>query len=119
MIRTSKVTPPNAFPLGPIMMNPTKFSVSSTLFSGCAIIAHEIRQYVGSKEIMMASSTKARVVIAPTGVVNVHVSAEILYNLEAAQQLTKTILGRLGCPGCTSGRQILFHQEEGEFTVGN
>lgn len=65
----------------------------------------------------MTSATKARVVIAPSGIVNVHVSAETLYSLEATQQLTKTILGRLGCPTCCSGRQILFQQEEGEFKV--
>jgi hypothetical protein len=67
----------------------------------------------------MASLTKARVVIASNGVVNVHVSAETLYNLEATQQLTRSILGRLGCPTCCSGRQILFQQEEGGFSVGD
>lgn len=60
---------------------------------------------------------KARVVVAPTGVVTAHVSAEALYNLDAVQKLTASILGRLGCPGCCSGRQILFQQEEGEFNV--
>jgi hypothetical protein len=66
----------------------------------------------------MATSTKARVVVAPAGVVNVHVSADTLYNMEAMQQLQKSVLGRLGCPTCCSGRQILFQQEEGEFSVG-
>jgi hypothetical protein len=66
----------------------------------------------------MATSTKARVVVMPTGVVNVHVAAETLYNLEALQQIQKSILGRLGCAMCCSGRQILFQQEEGEFSVG-
>jgi len=47
------------------------------------------------------------------------VSAETLYNLEATQQLTRSILGRLGCPTCCSGRQILFQQEEGGFSVGD
>jgi hypothetical protein len=66
----------------------------------------------------MATSAKARVVVAPGGgVVNVHVSADTLYNMEAMQQLQKSILGRLGCPTCCSGRQILFQQEEGEFSV--
>jgi hypothetical protein len=66
----------------------------------------------------MATSTKARVVVAPAGVVNVHVSADTLYNLDAMQQLQKSVLGRLGCPTCCSGRQIFFQQEEGEFAVG-
>lgn len=66
----------------------------------------------------MATPVKARAVVAPSGVVNVHVSAETLYNLEAVQQLQRSILGRLGCPTCCSGRQILFQQEEGEFNVG-
>jgi hypothetical protein len=66
----------------------------------------------------MAASTKAKAVVAATGVVNVSVSPETLYNLDAMQQIQKSILGRLGCPGCCSGRQILFQQEEGEFSVG-
>ena len=65
----------------------------------------------------MASTHQARVVIASNGVVNVHVSADTLYNLEATQQLTRAILGRLGCTTCCSGRQILFQQEEAEFTL--
>jgi hypothetical protein len=65
----------------------------------------------------MATSTKARVVVMPTGVVNVHVAPETLYNLEALQQVQASVLGRLGCRTCCSGRQILFLQEEGEFKV--
>jgi len=67
---------------------------------------------------MATTTSKARVVIAPTGVVNVHVSAETLYDLDATQALQKSILGRLGCPTCCSGRQILFQQEESTFEVG-
>ena len=60
----------------------------------------------------------ARVVIEGTSnVVRVNVSGETLYNLEATEQLTRTILGRLGCQGCCSGIQILFQQEEQEFVV--
>ena len=66
----------------------------------------------------MAASTKAKAVVAATGVVNVSVSPETLYNLDAMQQIQKSILGRLGCPTCCSGRQIFFQQEEGEFSVG-
>jgi hypothetical protein len=66
----------------------------------------------------MATNPKARVVVAPTGAVNVHMSAETLYNLEAMQQVQKSILGRLGRPTCCSGIQIFFQHEEGEFSVG-
>jgi len=66
----------------------------------------------------MPADTRARVVVeGNTGLVRVHVSAETLYNLEATQQLTREILARLGCGGCCSGRQILFQQEESEFSV--
>jgi hypothetical protein len=66
----------------------------------------------------MPDATKARVVVeGNSGVVRVHVNAETLYNLEATQQLTKIILGRLGCGACCSGRQIIFQQEESEFVV--
>ena len=66
----------------------------------------------------MPAATKARVVVeGDTGVVRVHVSAETLYNLEATQQLTRAVLGRLGCGACCSGRQIIFQQEEGEFSI--
>jgi hypothetical protein len=66
----------------------------------------------------MASLGKARVVVEPTGAVRVHVSGEVLYNLEATLKLTKEILGRLGCGTCHSGRQILFQQDAVEFSVG-
>ena len=61
---------------------------------------------------------KAHVVLAPNNVVNVHVSSETLFNLEATNNLRAAILGRLGHPGCCSGFQILFHQTEGEFNLG-
>jgi hypothetical protein len=66
----------------------------------------------------MPDANKARVVVeGNSGVVRVHVSAETLYNLEATQQLTRAILGRLGCNACCSGRQIIFQQEESEFSI--
>ncbi|HXM42275.1 MAG TPA: hypothetical protein VN924_13565 [Bryobacteraceae bacterium] len=66
----------------------------------------------------MASIPNARVVVGPSGIINVHVSAETLYNLEALQRITATIIGRTGCNTCHSGRQILYQQEENEFTLG-
>jgi hypothetical protein len=70
-----------------------------------------------SGRLQTKSGAKARVVIAPTGAIHVHVSPEVLYNLEATQELTGIIMGRCGHPLCTSGRQLLFQQEEAEFTV--
>jgi hypothetical protein len=65
----------------------------------------------------MTAKPKARVVVQPNGTINVHVSAETLYNLESTQSLLRGVLGRVGCPTCCSGRTILFQQEEAEFTV--
>jgi hypothetical protein len=66
----------------------------------------------------MAASAKARVVVsASDNIVRVHVPAETLYNLDQTQQLMRSVLGRLGCPACCSGRFIIFQQEEGEFRV--
>jgi hypothetical protein len=66
----------------------------------------------------MSSSGKARVVVGPAGVVTVKVSAETLYNYEAIARLIPGILGPLGCQTCHSGRQLIFQQEEEEFSVG-
>ena len=66
----------------------------------------------------MPTPPKARVVLAASNAVTVHVSGDTLYNLDAMQQIQKSILGKLGCPTCCSGRQIFFQQEEGEFAVG-
>jgi len=65
----------------------------------------------------MPSTQKARVNIEPGGTVRVQVSAEALYNLDTLQKLQREVLGRLGCPTCCSGRQILFQQVESEFSV--
>jgi hypothetical protein len=62
---------------------------------------------------------KPRIVVEGGGsnLVRVHVSGETLYNLEATQRLSRSVLGRLGCPGCCSGIQILFQQVEQELPV--
>ncbi len=58
------------------------------------------------------SGAKARVVIAPAGAIHIHVSPEVLYNLEATQELTRAVMGRYGHPNCCSGLQLLFQLEE-------
>jgi hypothetical protein len=66
----------------------------------------------------MSTAAKARVVVESSGVVNVHVRPEILFDLKAVQSLQGMVLGKLGCMACTSGYQIVFKGEENEFTVG-
>ncbi|HEX6441048.1 MAG TPA: hypothetical protein VF007_02600 [Stellaceae bacterium] len=66
----------------------------------------------------MAAGVKARVVVSADNMVRVKVPAEAMYHLETIQQVQKSVLGRLGCPTCCSGRFILYEQEEGEFGVG-
>jgi hypothetical protein len=63
-------------------------------------------------------NTKARVVVESSGVVNVHVKPEVLFDLKAIQSLHGQILGKLGCMACCSGYQIIFKGEESEFAVG-
>lgn len=43
--------------------------------------------------------------IAPQRV-TVHVPREVAYNFDKMTQLTKSVLGKLGCDGCHSGRVI-------------
>ena len=67
---------------------------------------------------MPTVATKAKVSVSQSGAVNVAVSPEALYNLQAMQQIQAAVLGKLGCPTCCSGRILTFHQEEGEFGIG-
>jgi hypothetical protein len=66
----------------------------------------------------MSNVAKARVRIDPSGVINVHVKPEILFDLKSVQTLQASILGRLGCLACCSGFQIIFRTEENEFSIG-
>ena len=87
------------------------------------MITRPRREWLEAGGFQMAAPTQtraaqqAKVVVGANNVVRVNVSAETLYNLEATQQLTRAILGRLGCGGCHSGVQILFQQEETEFNI--
>jgi len=40
--------------------------------------------------------------------VNVYVPRDVAFNLEQMNQVTKKVLGRLGCPNCHSGRMLDF-----------
>jgi hypothetical protein len=48
--------------------------------------------------------------------VNIYVTREVNFNLEKMQQVTKNVLGRLGCDACHSGRILDFHIIE-DFVV--
>jgi hypothetical protein len=48
--------------------------------------------------------------------VNIYVSHDLAFNLDKMTQITKTVLGKLGCGGCHSGRILDFHVVE-DFVV--
>jgi hypothetical protein len=48
--------------------------------------------------------------------VTVHVPRDVAFNIEKMFQITKNVLGRLGCGGCHSGRFLDFRIIE-EFVV--
>ncbi len=48
--------------------------------------------------------------------VNIYVTREVAFNLEKMHQVTKTVLGKLGCEACHSGRILDFHIIE-DFVV--
>jgi hypothetical protein len=50
------------------------------------------------------------------GVVNVYVPKDVAFDLKKMQTVTANILGRLGCPGCHSGRILHFRHLE-DFVV--
>jgi hypothetical protein len=48
--------------------------------------------------------------------VNVYLTREDAFSIDRMFEITKKVLGRLGCDGCHSGRQIDFHIIE-DFVV--
>jgi hypothetical protein len=54
--------------------------------------------------------------IPPGSQISVYVPTNVLYNLEAMQTITQSVLDKLGCGGCHSGR-ILNFVELGAFVV--
>jgi hypothetical protein len=55
--------------------------------------------------------------LPPRDVVRVFVPSRVAYNLEAMQKVTASVLDRLGCGQCHSGR-ILDFQSLDNFVVG-
>jgi hypothetical protein len=43
-----------------------------------------------------------------TNRVNIYVTRDVAFNLEKMTQITKTVLGKLGCDGCHSGRDLHY-----------
>jgi len=62
----------------------------------------------------MATSDKAP--LLASNVVRVTIPASVAYNFESITKVTQTILGKLGCLGCHSGRDIRFIIED-DFRV--
>jgi len=54
--------------------------------------------------------------IPPGRRISIHVPTKALYDLEAMQQITRSVLDKLGCGGCHSGRILDFRELE-EFVV--
>lgn len=54
--------------------------------------------------------------IRPVNQVRVIIPHDVAYNLEKLQKVMASVLGRLGCQGCTSGFDIRFIQER-DFLV--
>jgi len=52
----------------------------------------------------------------PPGTIKVSLPVEVLYNLEAFQKVQASVLGRTGCPTCTSGGHFIWQMYE-EFAV--
>jgi hypothetical protein len=52
----------------------------------------------------------------PLNRVNVYVPRDVAYNIDKMFEVTKSVLGRLGCEGCHSGRLIDFRIIE-DFVV--
>ena len=54
--------------------------------------------------------------LPPRSKVSVYVPTKVLYDLEAMQKITASVLDKLGCGACHSGR-ILDFQELEQFVV--
>jgi len=52
----------------------------------------------------------------PNRRVNIYVPRDVAFNIDKMFQVTKTVLGRLGCDQCHSGRILDFHIIE-DFVV--
>jgi len=62
----------------------------------------------------MATPEKAPVLAS--NVVRVTIPASVAYNFDSITKVTQTVLGKLGCLGCHSGRDIRFIIED-DFRV--
>ena len=65
---------------------------------------------------MSKVNPQASLELAPQRRVNIYVTRDVAFNLDKLNQITKSVLGRLGCDGCHSGRYLDFHIIE-DFVV--
>lgn len=65
----------------------------------------------------MESHEKAKLSILPDGSVQVHVTGDVMFNLEQSTAVRRSVLGRLGHPNCTSGYRIEFMLQEQEVSL--
>lgn len=63
-----------------------------------------------------AEEMAARFTAMPGGLVRVSVPADVAYDLEKFQGMFASLMRRLGCLACCSGRPVLF-QLESDFSV--
>jgi hypothetical protein len=65
----------------------------------------------------MESLEKTKITVRSDGVVHVHVTGDVMFNLEKATAVRQSVLGRLDHPNCTSGHQLQFRLEEQDFSL--
>jgi hypothetical protein len=54
----------------------------------------------------------AKTPLTRANIVTVTIPASVAYNFDNITKVTQTVLGKLGCPGCHSGRDIRFIIED-------
>lgn len=50
-----------------------------------------------------------------SNVIHVTVPSSVANNFDKMAHVTKSVLAKLGCEGCHSGKQIIFHEEDNYF----
>lgn len=60
--------------------------------------------------------TNEKNTLAANNIVRVTIPASVAYNFDNITKVTQSVLGKLGCPGCHSGRDIRFIIED-DFRV--
>jgi hypothetical protein len=64
----------------------------------------------------MKMETSDKAPVLASNIVRVTIPASVAYNFDSITKVTQTVLGKLGCLGCHSGRDIRFIIED-DFRV--